>query len=141
VQYNLKAVSILISKTILILTLLLSGITKIIDPVNTIEVLGKLNFFNERINVLIVSFLPVIEILLVVLLTFNIKIKTAKFIILIMFAGFLVFSVLGYVLGLNKDCGCFGSLISSSFEPGMIIRNLIFLLMAIILYKNNPPVG
>ena len=128
-----------ISRIILIIILVVSGIGKILDPVSTIEVLNTFNVFTESINVVISSVLPFLEIALAVMLISNYTSKLVSLGVLILFIGFLVVSISGYVLGYDNDCGCFGSLADSSFGIIMVLRNFIFVLLAIIVWKTKIP--
>lgn len=134
-KYNIYLTRV--SKYLLVLILLVSGISKIIDPEFALEVLKAFNLFNESINIFIISILPILEIILAVMLLLNYKIRFTNISTIILFFTFFVISIWGYLLGLDKDCGCFGELIESSFGISMIIRNFFLLLLTFIVFRNQ----
>lgn len=133
--------------------LLFAGISKIIDPTSLIENLSAFGgsvfpFLPETIRsggtILISSLLPLIEIGLGFLLIFSLhneKIKSKNKIILIatviLFGIFFLYSIYGFVLDNELDCGCFGNVVKSSFGWGMMVRNLVFLILSITVLKRN----
>ncbi|MFA3783942.1 hypothetical protein ABRY23_12855 [Melioribacteraceae bacterium 4301-Me] len=48
-----------------------------------------------------------------------------------------MFSVYGVVMGIEKDCGCFGNAVKSDFGWGMVGRNLLLLMTTIFLEKSK----
>lgn len=135
-DHNIRKLNKL-TKAVLVIVLCLSGIFKIIDPKHLIELLDTLNFFPDLINIIISIGLPVLEISLACIIYFHGKSKLTDVGIIALFFFFFVFSIYGYVTEIDKDCGCFGNLIPSSFGILMIIRNFLFLLIAISFHKTN----
>ena len=115
--------------------LLISGISKILDPMPLIETLKAFIKLPEDITILIATILPVLEIGLALLLMLEIKPKPVLYGTLILFTLFLAFSVYGTIKGMNNDCGCFGSLVKSQIGWGMIGRNAILFVLVILEYK------
>ncbi|NMC98756.1 MAG: hypothetical protein GYA62_03420, partial [Bacteroidales bacterium] len=77
-----------------------------------------------------------------VMLLLRIRAKETLIAVTILFLFFFLFSVYGTVIGLENDCGCFGSVANSSFGIGMIIRNILFLLLSLIVlikFENKSP--
>ena len=135
--HKLNKICVWVTKYLIVLILLASGISKIVNPEQTLEILRTFNLFSETTNLIIISILPVTEILLAVLLLTNYKTTRVNLTTLVLFTVFFIISISGYLLGFNKDCGCFGKLVESSFGISMIIRNLFFLLMTLYLFKYN----
>lgn len=125
-----------ITKYIIILILLTSGISKIFNPYPVIELIQVFDI-PDLIIVIIISFLSITEIGIAFVLLFNLKSNLQKYLLIILFSFFLVISVIGSVMEVNQDCGCFGSLIESKFGIGMIIRNTLFLLIVIFGFKSK----
>ena len=100
-------------KIILGLILLFSGIAKIADPSKAVNLMLEFNIIPEALILIIISALPVLEILIGVLLVSGMYHKSAVIFALILFSGFLIISIYGTIIGLNSDCGCFGSVIKS----------------------------
>ncbi|MBK8945422.1 MAG: methylamine utilization protein [Ignavibacteriae bacterium] len=117
----------------IVIILLFSGLSKIINPLPLLETL-ELFSFSEDLNLIVTLLLPIFEIILGLLLLFKIKIKTTLLIVSILFLSFVAFSIYVTVIGTDGDCGCFGNVIKSEFGWGMIIRNIIFFIFSIILY-------
>jgi uncharacterized membrane protein YphA (DoxX/SURF4 family) len=112
--------------------LLFSGIAKIVDPMPMIETLNAAKILNEQVNIFLATILPVIEISLGIMLILQQFIKATKISVTILFTLFLLFTVYGNIIGLDKDCGCFGDILKSEFNISMIVKN--FLLLALNLY-------
>lgn len=108
------------------IVLLAAGIFKIYDPAPMLGTLELIKFLNTPLSVLIATILPVIEITLGILILTGKNIRISLIAATGLFWFFFGFSVYGYAVGLDADCGCFGNVIASDFGVGMIIRNLIF---------------
>ena len=122
----------------IVAVLLFSGFSKIIDPENFLKTLNTtLNFLGESIIIFIATALPVIEIAIGLMLLLKIKTKETLFVVVILFAAFLLFSIYGTIAGFDVDCGCFGSSVGSEFGVEMIVRNLILLIISLILIKTS----
>jgi len=122
------------------IVLLAAGIFKIYDPVPMLGTLELIQFLNNPLSVLIATILPVIEIALGILLLTGKKIQISLIAATGLFWFFFGFSVYGYAVGLDVDCGCFGNVIASDFGVGMILRNLIFAVIStwlILLHKGK----
>lgn len=121
-----------------------SGIAKIIDPLPIIKTLETFKLFSfiswgDEINVFVATTLPIFEIGLALLLMLKIKLNVALPLTLILFTGFLIYSIYGYYLGLTNDCGCFGDIIKSEFGAGMSFRNIVLTITVfyLTLYNKN----
>ncbi|PJC56983.1 MAG: methylamine utilization protein [Ignavibacteria bacterium CG_4_9_14_0_2_um_filter_37_13] len=117
--------------------LLFSGVTKIVDPLPMMETMKAVFKVNENLLILAATILPVIEIGFGLMLVFNVETKKVLFAVIILFFCFSTFSVYGTIIGLNNDCGCFGSNVSSEFGVRMIIRNVILLVITLLLNKTS----
>ena len=117
-------------RIILGLLLIFSGVAKIIDPSNAVKMMLDLGLLPLNLIIPLISFFPVVEIALGLLLIadrYNILSTSAT---LFLFTGFLFISIYGTMTGLNSDCGCFGSVIESRIGWGMIVRNGAFFIGA-----------
>ena len=110
--------------------LLAAGMFKIYDPAPMLGTLELIRFLNNPLSVFIATILPVIEIALGILLLTGKKIRISLIAATGLFWFFFGFSVYGYAVGLDADCGCFGNVISSDFGVGMILRNTLFAVVA-----------
>jgi len=122
------------------IVLLAAGIFKIYDPAPMLGTLELIRFLNNPLSVFIATVLPVIEIALGILLLTGKKIRISLIAATGLFWFFFGFSIYGYAVGLDADCGCFGNVIASDFGVGMILRNAIFAAVAsmvIIDHKKN----
>jgi len=115
-------------KIILGLILLFSGIAKIADPSKAVNLMLEFKIVPESVILIIISILPVLEILFGVLLISNMYQKFASISALVLFTGFFLISIYGTITGLNSDCGCFGSVIKSRIGWGMVVRNGVFVI-------------
>lgn len=119
------------------IVLLAAGIFKIYDPTPMLGTLELIQFLNNTLSVLIATILPVIEITLGILLLTGKIIRISLIAATGLFWFFFVFSVYGYAVGLDADCGCFGNVIASDFGYGMILRNALFAAVASMLLLNH----
>ncbi len=111
--------------------LLFSGITKIIDPSPMIETMKAAFKVDENLLVLAATILPIVEIALGLMLVLKIQTKKTLLTATALFFVFFVFSIYGTLIGLNVDCGCFGSVVKSEFGMTMVIRDLILLTIVV----------
>lgn len=148
---NLKKGFYLFSFYLISIVLLFSGISKTIDPQPLIETIQSIkligdNFVAKR-SILIIALatiLPVIEITFGVMLLLKMNIRIILLLTTILFGFFFLFSIYGFTIDLENDCGCLGSAVQSNFGWWMIIRNFLLLIVTIYLTankKNNPGAG
>lgn len=117
--------------------LVFSGISKIINPLPTIETLKAAFKFSNEINLIAATMLPVIEVALALMLLFKYKQRIVLITINVLFFFFFLFAIYGTAIGLNVECGCFSSVVSSEFGIKMILRNLILTSIAFWLVFEN----
>lgn len=118
--------------------LLFSGVAKIIDPMPMIETLNAAKLTGEQLNILLASILPIIEIILGLFMIFKQYLNTTLLLVTVLFTLFLTFTIYGNVIGLNEDCGCFGTLISSEFNIEMVLRNIMLVvIVSVLFYLSN----
>lgn len=117
--------------------LLVSGITKIINPQPLLDTLNLIKFLPEEIRIVMATALLLFELTLAILLVGKIKVKLTLLLTSGLFFLFLAFSVYGSVAGFNTDCGCFGDSLKSSFGISMIIRNLFFMAIVVFLFVSK----
>ena len=105
------------------IVLIFSGITKIEDPSKAVDLMLEFKAIPLVLILPVVSILPVLEILIGVLLVSGMYPKFAVISELVLFLGFFLISIYGTIIGMNSDCGCFGSVIKSRIGWGMVVRN------------------
>lgn len=123
--------------------LIVAGYFKLQDNSALFETVAYIYWLPNFLKSVIIDLLPWLEILLGFLLIS----KKLDLVALPFTAGiylvFLLFAIYGYSTGMEGDCGCFGeaggdgllgSLLGSNFGWTMIIRNILFLLMATFLF-------
>ncbi len=143
-KFSLGSLLYYIAYYLIVGILFFSGIAKIIDPLPIIKTLETFKLFSfiswgDEINVFVATTLPIFEIGLALLLMLKIKLNVALPLTLILFTGFLIYSIYGYYLGLTNDCGCFGDIIKSEFGAGMSFRNIVLTITVfyLTLYNKN----
>lgn len=135
-KHSFKSALILLVHYVIAGVLILSGISKIIDPESFLKVLNvTLGFLGENTIVFIASILPVIEVALGFLLILKIKVKETLIATVILFATFLIFAIYGTIKGFDVDCGCFGTGIKNEFGIWMILRNLLLVVITYLKLK------
>ena len=122
--------SLRVVKIILGIILIFSGITKIIDPSKAVDLMLEFKVIPESLILIIISVLPVLEILTGMLLVAGMYPKLASISALVLFFDFFLISIYGTLIGLSSDCGCFGSVIRSRIGWGMVVRNGMFVVGA-----------
>jgi len=138
-KLTLKRVFILILFYLLTAVLLFSGIAKITDPLPLLNTLKQITFLPTKLQIIIATLLPVVEICLALLMLTKSKLKMVLPIVAMLFAAFLAFSIYGIFAVLGADCGCFGNVVKSNFGWGMILRNTLFLVLSLIIILNARP--
>ena len=118
--------SVRVVRILLGIVLIFSGIAKIADPSKAVDLMLDFKVIPEALILIIVSILPVLEILIGVLLILGMYPKFASISALVLFSGFFLIIIYGTIIGLNSDCGCFGSLVKSRIGWGMVVRNGVF---------------
>ncbi len=119
----------------IIVILFFTGFAKILNPIQLINTL-KIFPFPDELILVTTTLLPIFEISLAVMLFLKIKLKLTMIFVVLLFSFFFLFSVYGFYLGLDNDCGCFGNVIQSRFGWGMILRNFILLCISLFLIFN-----
>lgn len=110
---------------------------KIIDPAGMMATLKSTYLFEENVILLITSIIPFLEVILGLTLLTKYKLKYSITITGILFLFFFVFAVYGYAIGLEDDCGCFGSIIESKIGFWMVIRNGVFMFITFLLFYSS----
>ena len=123
--------SVRVVRILLGIVLIFSGIAKIADPSKAVDLMLEFKVIHVSLILIIVSILPVLEILIGVLLISGMYHKFASISALVLFSGFFLISIYGTIIGLSSDCGCFGSVIKSRIGWGMVVRNLVFVVGAV----------
>lgn len=117
--------------------LIFAGVLKLIDNTALFETVTYITWLPVWFKSILISTLPWAEIIVAGLLLLKWQFKYTVSFVLLIFAGFLGFSIYGFATGLEGDCGCFGDLAESSFGWEMIIRNAIFTAMAGFLFYDT----
>jgi hypothetical protein len=115
--------------------LIISGISKLAAPAAAAGVLNMIGVFGEEISALLIAILSVFELSLGLFMIFKIQITIVINLCIILFLLFFGASIIGAVLGLKSDCGCFGDIIKNEIGWFMVFRNLIFLITSIYLAR------
>jgi len=118
--------SVRVVRVLLGVVLIFSGITKIVDPSKAVDLMLEFKVIPEALILIIISVLPVLEILTGMLLVTGMYPKLASISALALFFGFFLISIYGTIIGLNSDCGCFGSVIKSRIGWSMVVRNGVY---------------
>ena len=118
--------SVRVVRILLGIVLIFSGIAKIADPSKAVDLMLEFKVILESLIFIIISVLPVLEILTGMLLVAGMYPKLATISALVLFSGFFFISIYGTLIGLSSDCGCFGSVIKSRIGLGMVVRNGMF---------------
>lgn len=117
--------------------LIFAGVLKLIDNTALFETVAYITWLPVWFKSILISTLPWAEIIVAGLLLLKWQFKYIVSFVLLIFAGFLGFSIYGFATGLEGDCGCFGDLAESSFGWGMIFRNAVFTAMAGFLFYDT----
>ena len=103
-----------------------------------IEIMQVFSTVGNNVIIIITTLIIIIEVTFGLLLLFKVKTRLVMIGILLLFTVFLIFSIYGTIVGMQNDCGCFGSLIESKIGWGMILRNAVFLAIVVIINNLSP---
>ena len=115
-----------IIRIILGVILSVSGIAKIIDPGKAVNLIMEFRIIPGFMAAIIITLLPSIEIATGIFLCTEKYKRLTNCSAVILFTGFLIISIYGTIIGLNSDCGCFGSVMESRVGWGIVVRNGVF---------------
>ncbi|MFC5939861.1 MauE/DoxX family redox-associated membrane protein [Corynebacterium choanae] len=126
-----------ISRFGLALVWLVSGGSKIIDPLATKQSIYAYQLFSPQMVNFIGTALPPVEIALGVMLLIGLLIRPVGAISAVIFVGFIAGIASAWARGLTIDCGCFGTggdnpNVTGWTYAGEILRDLLFVAMAIV---------
>ncbi|APT85369.1 MauE/DoxX family redox-associated membrane protein [Corynebacterium aquilae] len=121
----------------LALVWIISGATKITEPVATKQSVAAYELFSQNVSDLIATVLPPVEIALGVLILLGIALRWLGGLSALIFLGFIAGIASAWARGLTIDCGCFGA---GGYNEDVtwwtyaseILRDTIFVAMAVI---------
>ncbi|MEX1011656.1 MAG: MauE/DoxX family redox-associated membrane protein [Balneolaceae bacterium] len=114
--------------------LIFAGVMKIQDNTALFETVAYITWFPVWLRWWIVDLLPWVEILIGAQLFYPKADRLSLPVATSIYFVFFLFAIYGTATGIEGDCGCFGEMAASTFGPGMIIRNGIFVAMATVLF-------
>jgi hypothetical protein len=123
----------------IIIVLIFSGTTKLLDPEPTNETIKAAAGVSEGLQITTATLLSMVELTLGTMLLLKIRVKMTLLAVTFLFLFFFLFSIYGVVIGLENDCGCFGNVVKSEFGISMVTRNLILLIISLIATKISLP--
>ncbi|MFU8813139.1 MAG: MauE/DoxX family redox-associated membrane protein [Balneolaceae bacterium] len=119
--------------------LVLAGILKVQDNTALFETIAYIHWLPVWVKSFLIDLLPWFEIAVGLALFIRPLDPAALPAAAALYLGFFLFAVYGLTTGLEGDCGCFGdlgensffgSIMASSFDWKMVLRNGIFVAMA-----------
>ena len=114
-----------------------SGALKALDPGEFAKEVQRYNLLPWIGCVLLALYLPWLEILAGLVLVLKIFEKGALLVITLLLVIFTLALASAMVRGLNIDCGCFGKALESTGTTLPLVRNLLLLLVAGLLWREN----
>ena len=124
-----------------------AGVLKIQDNSALFESVAYITWIPVALKSLVIDTLPYVEVVVGSLLVLQVVPRITRPAVTAIYLSFFLFAIYGLGSGMEGDCGCFGELsegswlnavLGSSFGWKMVIRNGVFLLMAMALFI---PVG
>lgn len=115
--------------------LAVSGVTKLVDPENTLIFIKSLGLIPLAAILPLLSLVTALELQLAVLTAANIHITQISIIVLMLFGAFFLISLAALITGMWVDCGCFGPLSFADVGWPMVVRNGLILLFGVMLNK------
>ena len=125
-----------------------AGVLKIQDNSALFESVAYITWIPVALKSLVIDTLPYVEVVVGSLLVLQVAPRITRPVVTAIYLSFFLFAIYGLGSGMEGDCGCFGELsegsllnavLGSSFGWKMVIRNGVFLLMALTLFI--PDVG
>ena len=120
-----------------------AGVLKIQDNSALFESVAYITWIPVGLKSLVIDTLPYVEVVMGSLLALQLYPKLTRPVVALIYLSFFVFAIYGLGTGMEGDCGCFGELsegsilnavLGSSFGWKMVIRNGVFLAMAMVLF-------
>ena len=112
---------------------LVSGISKLIEPENFINEIGRLIFFSSSLDTIIAYAIILAEITLalLILFKFNKWVLNLTIFTLILFSCYLGYKIISQD---NSDCGCFGNFIYHS-NLSALTQDIFLITLSVYLYE------
>lgn len=123
------------------LVFIIAGIIKIIAPVEFFEAVMNYKIFGEFISQIIAVVIPWLELIIGLLIIFEVYIKENLLLYLVLLLSFNILIASAIIRGLNINCGCFGT--ENSMQVGFykLAENFGLFFIALFLflkyYKHN----
>lgn len=130
-QFLRSPILSLILRLALGIILVYTGIVKSMDLAHTAQAIENYRLLPVEWVNLIAVLMPALEIIVGVCLIAGLLLDGALVITTGMFAAFLIAIVSALLRGLDIDCGCFGTDISSPITPLTVLRNTVLLLAVV----------
>lgn len=135
-----KLSQVTIAQTLRIITgivFVLSAVFKLIS-IDVFEIyVYSLEFVNFAVSAVFSRLLIAVELLLGILLIFNIHFKKVRIITILLLSVFTIFLLFQIIKGENENCHCFGELLKLS-PLESLIKNLVLLVFLFIIKKELP---
>jgi uncharacterized membrane protein YphA (DoxX/SURF4 family) len=122
---------------------LLAAVGKILNPADFAAVIRKFHVLPRLLSNFPAIVLPWIEALAALSLIFGPWRRAAALWLGLLLSGFLLLFVWAMILGIDVDCGCFGdlgsymALLAGKVGPLSILRNLLLIGMAWLLFRQE----
>lgn len=126
----------LIAQYCLGIVFILSSLLKQITFEDFVMSIQMYKVLPEEHSHFVALFVCIIEVLIGIMIFFNIYGKTAIKVAIIMMTFFTIFSLWSVILNKDWTCNCFGSFFSQKINYAVIIRNITILILLMIVHKN-----
>ena len=100
--------TIFISRVSIAFVLICAGFIKLIDLENSVQSVGSYQLLSADLSRLVGTWLPVGEVILGLLILFNIFKPFVNYIAAVLMLAFILIIISVWARGLSIDCGCFG---------------------------------
>jgi uncharacterized membrane protein YphA (DoxX/SURF4 family) len=117
------------------LLLIYASWEKILNPLDFARAVENYRVVGYSLSLYTAAFLPVLEFLTGLLLLAGVWKDAASLVNLCLMAVFLILVAQAAIRGLDIECGCFGSGQSQAIGPLKLAENILYALLALLLWK------
>ncbi len=118
---------------ILVAVFVVSGISKLYNPFDILESMRLALPLPTLVLIAFVAFIAIFETLLGLFLMLRIKVKQNLIVAAVLSLFFFIYTLFCFYQGVPGETGFFGGFISCTFDFSLVIKNAVFVLLAVLL--------
>ncbi|MFO7447770.1 MAG: MauE/DoxX family redox-associated membrane protein [Ignavibacteriaceae bacterium] len=124
----------LVLRLILGLVFFVSSMSKLFDIDTFTDTIFNYGFFSHSISGVIAVIVTITELLLSIMLIFNIRVKLASLFSALFMIIFIAATIPQILVGNVVDCNCFGFLLPGKTDISLVIKDTVLLIISLFIY-------